>query len=120
MAQLTPASLPRQRRRREPSRHQPAEGGPPAATAGVPQFAQNFAPPASSTPQPLQNFFWATSGVPQSAQNFPPGCFDPHLPHVTWVPPGENVGAGAAAAAGAIPGAIPDAIALPIPMPIAI
>jgi len=32
----------------------------------VPQLAQNFALPASSPPQPVQNFFDAASGVPHS------------------------------------------------------
>ena len=49
-------------------------------SAEVPQFAQNFAPPATSSPQLLQNFFGCPSVVPHSLQNLPPGCLVWHLP----------------------------------------
>src|SRR6185437_1018927 len=74
---------------------------------------QNLPAGAISTPQPEQNFFCVTRGAPHSAQNFPPGCLAPHLPQATWVPPGENVGAGAGAC-------MPAAMLLPTPRPTAI
>jgi len=43
----------------------------------VPQPLQNFAPAASSVPQPVQKCFAAaacTTGLPQPAQNFAPGA----------------------------------------------
>jgi hypothetical protein len=52
----------------------------------MPQFGQNFAPPAISTPQPTQNFLGCASTAPHSAQNFPPGCLALHLEQVTVSP----------------------------------
>ena len=53
--------------------------------AFAPHPAQNFAPPASSVPQPVQNFFDA-SVPPHSWQNFPIGTFALHTPHATMPP----------------------------------
>ena len=42
------------------------------AFAGVPQLGQNFGPPMSSVPQPVQCFFGAAATAPQFEQNLPP------------------------------------------------